>query len=137
MRTKLFIVTALLSFNSFANNILSMNMDEFYAIEENQKMYEQMLKNGKIELAREQFKKACVEQAKNEKELGYCSCAAPEIDKMDGKILLYDSLFSFHAFKAKVEAKQSGNETEYKRLQKISNEREGLTKSLEKKCGEI
>jgi len=111
-----------------------MNMDEFYKVEANQKMYDEMLKNGQIEKSKKMFKTTCQKQAKNQKELEYCKCAALEIDKIDGKIFMYDSLYSYQSFMAKVEAKKNNNEVEYQRLMKAEQERDSLSKLLDSKC---
>lgn len=135
MSIKYLILISFLSLQCFANNILSMNIEEFYQVKANQEMYEQMLKSGQIKKSKQMFKITCEKQAKNEKELEYCKCAAKEIDKIDGKLFMYDSLYSYQSFMAKVEAKKNNNESEYQRLMKVDKKRDSLAKILDSKCG--
>ena len=135
MRINYLILIVLISSNCFANDILSMSLDEFYKIEENNEMYEQMLESGQIDKSREEIKTFCVKKAENEKELEQCKCIASEIDKVDGKVFLYESLFSYNSYQAKFEAKMNSDEAEYQRLKKNDEERDSLSKMIERVCG--
>ncbi len=134
MGIKYLVFITFVSLQCFGNNILSMNIDEFYKIKANQEMYEQMLKNGQIEKSKKNFKSNCKKQAKNEKDLEYCDCAALVINKIDGKLFMYDSLYSYQSFMAKVEAKKNNNEAEYQRLMKVDKQRDSLVKIIDKEC---
>ncbi|XPV70530.1 MAG: hypothetical protein ACNI25_08080 [Halarcobacter sp.] len=134
MGIKYLILIAFVSLQCFGNDILSMNIDKFYKIKANQEMYEQMLKNGQIEKSKKMFKSTCKKQAKNKKELEYCDCAALVIDKIDKKLFVYDSIYSYQLFMAKVEAKKNNDEAEYQRLMKADLQRDSLAKMFNKEC---
>ena len=127
--------TALMASNSFANDSLSVSQDEFYAVKENQALYETLSNSGQIQQSREQFKAVCLQEAKTDKELAHCKCAATELDKIDDKAFVYDSVISYRSFQAKVEAKNNQDEAEYQKLVAFDKNRDGIQKSIESVCG--
>ncbi len=135
----LFLLLFLTSFSGLAEkvDVLSLSMDDFFKIEKNQKLYDEMVKNGKIDRSRALFNEACLKNSKNDKEKSKCKCIAAEINKVDGKLFMYDSIVSYQLFNAKIAAKNNGNDEKYKRLVEVGKNRNGLTKILEKACGKL
>ena len=97
----------------FAQDIYSMSMEEFYKIEQYEKMYEAAKGGGKIDSARAMLARNCFLQAKTDADKTRCECAAGVIDKADPRLIVYDSIVSYKSFQAKVDAKQTGDDEEY------------------------
>lgn len=122
------------SFQAHARDMLSLTLEEFYLIEENQKIYEALLNSGQIDKTREMYKSVCLNKAQNDEDKNKCNCAAQIIAKADGKMLVYDSVMAYKSFEAKVEAKKAGNEQEYQRLNDLDSKRKGLSRLIEAEC---
>lgn len=123
-----------LSIECMAQDVLNLSMEEFYKLEKSQQVYKVMTQSGQIDKAREMHRTVCFKEAKTDKDKSKCSCSGDIIDKIDGKILMYDSVISYQSFQAKVAAKNSGNEEEYLRLKNLDSERKSLSKMLDEKC---
>lgn len=125
----------LLPLHAFAQDIFSMSMEEFYQIEENQRMFEAMSESGQLDNAKKLYEAQCLKSNSGDSNAAsICECAAAEINKVDDRVFVFDSIVAYKSFEAKVAAQQAGNAEEFERLQQLDVERESVAKTIEKKC---
>lgn len=128
------LVFLLLSMNCFAQDPLSLSMDEYYKVKKNQQMYQQMVDSGRLAEAKRMYKPRCLKGAKTDAAKAQCECASEIIQEVDGKAFVYDSVMSYQSYMAKVAATEEGNDAEVARLREVDANRDGLTKQIEAVC---
>jgi len=120
--------------NCFAQDPLSLSMDEYYKVKKNQQMYQQMVDSGRLAEAKRMYKPRCLKGAKTDAAKAQCECASEIIQEVDGKAFVYDSVMSYQSYMAKVAATEEGNDAEVARLREVDANRDGLTKQIEAVC---